>query len=102
MDQEKAIALRMFAIPCIGRNQLGHNGNCEHCALRGNYNQTADNLGKEPNYDGWARLYVQAGRTIPKKFAEAFEKVRSYDVGNDLYSKALEEDIAKYGVLFQV
>ena len=103
MDQEKAIALRMFAEPCYGVGDRMHAGNCQHCALRGVGKQgTADGKGLEPNYAGWARIYVQAGKTIPKRFQEAFEKVRSYQVDNDAYSEALEEDIAKYGVLFEV
>ena len=101
-EQERAMALRMFAEPCFGRNDRYHGGNCQHCCLRGDgLANTADEKGLEPNYAGWARLYVQAGRTIPKRFQAAFEKVRSYQVENDAYSKALEEDIDEFGVLFE-
>ena len=100
MDQEQAIALRMFAEPCYGVGDRMHAGNCQHCALRGVGKQgTADGLGKEPNYAGWARIYVQAGRTIPARFAAAFEQAKHSD--NTAYAQALAEDIEKYGVTIE-
>lgn len=98
--EERAIALRMFAEPCTGKSDRFHAGNCPHCALRGEGRQgTVDGKGLEPNYAGWARLYVQAERTIPARFSAAFAKEMRSD--NTAYAEALADDIATYGVTIE-
>jgi hypothetical protein len=98
--QQTLQAERMLAEPCFGRTDRYHGGNCQHCCLRGDgLANTADEKGLEPNYSGWARIYVQAGRTIPARFAAAFEKEKQSD--NKLYAEALADDIAHYGVTIE-
>lgn len=100
-DQEKRMALRMFAEPCFGRTDRYHGGNCQHCCLHGDgLPNTADGKGLEPNYSGWARIYVQAGRAIPRRFAAAFEAEKNSE--NTSYANALKEDVAYYGLSFEV
>ena len=96
-EQERATALKIFAEPCFGKTDKHHGGNCVHCCLRGEgLPNTADDQGRAPNYAGWARLYVQAERTIPARFAQAFaEELNS---SNEAYRYALIYDIAHWGV----
>ncbi len=76
---------------------------CGACALKGYLSKTAiaDGFKPEdgPNYAGWARIYVQAGRPIPKKWKIAFAAEKASD--NFLYREALENDIATFGVSFE-
>lgn len=96
MDQNQKMARHIFAEPCIGLKERTHADNCAHHALRGEHiAHTADRKGREPNYAGWGRLYVQAGRPIPARFREAFE---AYD--NQAYARALRDDIERYGVSY--
>lgn len=97
MDMEQRIAIKIFNEKCIGKTDRYHGGNCVYCCLRGiGKPNTADEKEKEPNYSGWARLYVQAGKIIPEKFKEAFYNQLNSD--NKLYAEALQEDIKKYGL----
>lgn len=97
-EQNRVIALNIFATQCFGRNDKFHKGNCVHCCLRGeSRTDTADEKGLEPNYAGWARLYVQAGREIPACFANAFlNELERID--GPSYVKALKEDISYHGL----
>lgn len=63
--------------------------NCGACAIR---------MGgaEGPNYSGWAHLYVEAQRPIPKKWKRAFERERASD--NRAYAHALERSIATFGM----
>jgi len=63
--------------------------NCQACAIR---------LGGEdgPNYAGWARIYVEAQRPIPKKWERAFALERASD--NRAYAHALERSIKTFGM----
>lgn len=98
-EQDRATALRMFAEPCYGKGDRMHAGNCQHCSLRGEGLQgTADGKGLEPNYSGWHRLYVQAGRTIPARFSCAFVDALNLETATNLpYVDALIEDIKYFG-----
>lgn len=94
-DRRRAISIWQEA--CVGKSDGYHAGNCMHCCLRGQgEGGTADGLGTEPNYAGWARVYVQAGIPVPARFAEAFIAQMRSD--NTLYAEALARDIALYGV----
>jgi hypothetical protein len=62
--------------------------NCGYCALT--------HGGSEgPNYAGWARLYVEAQRTIPSKWRAAFQE--ELDSDNKAYSHALRRSIKTFG-----
>lgn len=52
-----------------------------------------------PNYAGWARVYVQAGYTIPADWADAFARERASD--NLQYAWALERDILTFGMTIE-
>lgn len=71
---------------------------CGACALAG-YGESAEDGPLEPNYGGWARVYVEAGVAIPKRYREAFEATRQGD--NLLYAEGLERDIATFGLHWQ-
>ena len=78
--------------------------NCGACVLngyrpRGGYGDPEmDAPGAGPNYAGWARIYVEAGRPIPAKWRRAFEEQLHSD--NSAYSRALERSIATFVVRF--
>jgi hypothetical protein len=62
--------------------------NCSYCALTSG--------GPEgPNYAGWGRLYVEAGRLIPGRWREAFQCELESD--NAAYAAALRRSIATFG-----
>lgn len=52
-----------------------------------------------PNYAGWAPLYVEAGRAIPKKWKDAFEGQLNSD--NTKYTDALKMSIKTFGVKWE-
>jgi hypothetical protein len=62
--------------------------NCAFCALT-----HGDTDG--PNYAGWARLYIEAQRPIPRKWRAAFERELASD--NQAYANALRRSIATFG-----
>jgi hypothetical protein len=73
--------------------------NCGACVLAG-YIDPRDraerHIGDGPNYAGWARVYVQAGRAIPRHWRRAFRaELRSE---NRQYAEALARDVVTYGV----
>lgn len=70
--------------------------NCGACVLNG-YGDKVNGEPIAPNYSGWARIYVQACKQIPRKYAEAFLKELQSD--NFLYREALAKDIINYGVI---
>lgn len=70
--------------------------NCGACALSG-YGESTESGPLEPNYAGWARVYVEAGHAIPKKYREAFEATRRR-TDNPLYVEGLERDIVTFGL----
>lgn len=92
-EREKRIALRLLSEPCIGKRDKCHSENCGPCELRSTHR------GQGPNYSGWARIYVQAGRTIPKIIAKAF--IKELESDNKAYANALKADIAYYGLTIQ-
>ena len=93
--QQKAIALRLFA-------DHGHKPtndplvreNCGACCLGGYHPKGEPN--DDINYAGWARLYIAAGRYIPKKLNYAFLAELASD--NRSYVNCLIEDIKAYGI----
>jgi hypothetical protein len=52
-----------------------------------------------PNYAGWARVYIQARRVIPRKWNKAFHAELESD--NTAYASALQRDIEVFGVTFE-
>ena len=85
--QSQLQADAILAEPCIGAKDRFHAGNCAHCEIR----KTV------PNYSGWARVYVQAGKTISKKQSSAFLAELSR-TDNLPYVKALRQDIEYFGL----
>jgi len=83
----KSIALAIFAERCAHRSRLEVD-NCGKCQLT-----HGDDDG--PNYAGWARLYIEAGRAIPEKWRAAFQ--RELDSDNKSYANALRRSIATFG-----
>lgn len=91
-------ALRMF-------RDHGHAGywdemtrdSCGTCALNG-WGDDREPGTVEPNYAGWERLYVQAGRTIPARYTEAFRQAVD-GTDNPRYDAALALDIATFGAV---
>lgn len=69
--------------------------NCAACVLNG-YGDRDEPGDRAPNYAGWARVYVQAGNVIPKKYRAAFDAELASD--NAAYAAALARDIATFGV----
>lgn len=97
----------LTAVRCFIHNHASSNRspdvrmNCGACALfgyepRGGWGDGRNVKRDGPNYAGWARAYVEAGRAIPKRWKDAFEKERQSD--NKLYAAALEESIKHFGV----
>jgi hypothetical protein len=66
--------------------------NCSGCALR-----TGGEEG--PNYAGWARVYIEAGVRIPRKWKAAF--LRELRSPNLAYAEALLESIGEFGMAWQ-
>jgi hypothetical protein len=84
------IARRIFSESHYATDHARHPDpdNCAACAIR---------MGgiEGPNYAGWARLYIEARRPIPKKWKSAFEAELSSD--NQAYANALRRSIATFG-----
>lgn len=77
--------------------------NCGACALmgyepRGGWGDGFSVKRDGPNYAGWARVYVEAVRAIPKKWEEAFR--RELRSNNKAYARALWVSILLFGVRF--
>lgn len=91
----EARALRAAAWQCLSKHSAHSDklarDNCGACALVGRGAE-----GSGPNYEGWARIYVQAGVEIPAKWGDAF--LRELHSDNASYSHALELDIATWGI----
>ncbi len=79
-----------------GGEELVVRDNCGACALNG-WAPVVDEGPAHPNYAGWARLYVQAGKGIPAVFREAFEDER---VTDGPYAAGLARDIATFGATY--
>ncbi len=75
-------------IPGSGHGSKPDPDNCEACAIR-----TGGREG--PNVAGWARLFVEAQRPVPKKWREAFQ--RELDSDNRAYANALQRSIVTFG-----
>ena len=71
--------------------------NCGACCL-GGYRPRGgwgDDYSGAPNYGGWERCWVEAGRSIPPKYSAKFLAALS---GEGAYSDALRRDVQTYGV----
>ena len=68
--------------------------NCGACTLSGYHpkGERRDFI----NYAGWARVYIQAGKFIPKNLHYDFLAELASD--NRAYADALTEDIRHYGI----
>lgn len=70
---------------------------CGACALKG-YGalsaEESDSGHASPNYAGWARVYTQAGKTVPECWSEDFS--HAFD-GDSAYSLALRKDVRTFG-----
>jgi hypothetical protein len=94
LTDDEAKQLRKTAQMCFS-HYTGCRGrdpdNCSGCALI--------NGGEGgPNYAGWARVYVEAGRTIPLNWKAAFQ--RELDSDNRAYAEFLQRCIEYFGVRF--
>ena len=99
---------RATAMQCLYRHDHGPNDrsqlvreNCGACVLQGYFPRGKDTgwEGKRsdgPNYGGWARIYTEAGRHVPKKWHEAF-KTELKRVNDPRYVSALHRSIATFG-----
>lgn len=96
--QQRGQVSRMFS-------DHGHGGdwsrevreNCGACCL-GGYRPRGgwgDDYPEAPNYAGWQRAYVQAGRVIRKRWAGEF--LRALE-GKGIFSEALRRDVFTYGL----
>lgn len=72
--------------------------NCGACVLKGYHDRDDDehNPHDGPNYAGWARVYVESGVAIPRKWRAAFarELMRTDNPG---YSLALRRSMMTFG-----
>lgn len=68
--------------------------NCGACTLSGYHpkGERRDFI----NYAGWARVYIQAGKFIPKNLRYAFLAELASE--NRAYADALKQDIRDYGI----
>lgn len=91
IDTAKALHLRNTAQNCFahyaGCTRLDPD-NCGACALT----QGAD----APNYAGWARVYVEAGFALPRRWTRAF--CLELQSPNEAYAAALVDSIAYFGL----
>lgn len=98
MEKEQEIKLALHLLnrhDHIGLGRTEERENCGACVLNG-YGEKKNGEPIAPNYSGWARIYVQAGKTIPAKYWNGFQKELSS--ANKLYVKALMEDCKHYGL----
>lgn len=71
--------------------------NCAACVLGGYIDPDDDRQPEDgPNYAGWARIYIEAGRAIPRSWEEVFTAQRDSD--NLEYAYQLERSIATFGI----
>lgn len=73
--------------------------NCGACVLNGYGDKKLANeerLPLQPNYAGWARIYVCAGKPIPTEYRKAF--ISELDSENRSYAEALRRDIEEFGL----
>ncbi len=97
--QENLIALQCLSRhDHIGTGTTQERENCGACVLNG-YGDKKNGEPVAPNYSGWARIYVQAGRMIPAKYWNVFQAELSSD--NKAYANALMEDCKHYGLTLE-
>lgn len=89
---------------CRREGRLGRE-NCATCCIlgyepRGGFGDDYKVSRDGPNYAGWARIYVEAGYAIPRKWWRAFvAQLESAD--NPHYGAALARSIETYGLRFE-
>lgn len=98
--QERAICRRLMSHhEHVGNGTALEKQNCSACVLNG-YGDgkltREEGLPLQPNYAGWARIYVCAGETIPAKYRKAF--ISELDSENRPYADALRRDIEEFGL----
>jgi hypothetical protein len=94
--QEHLIARQLLTRhdhPTWTRDQLTRE-NCGACVLNGYHPKGEPRT--DINYAGWARVYVQAGKTIPSNLFMAFLAELASD--NRAYANALLGDIEYFGI----
>lgn len=101
--QLRAIAQKLFRDHWNHGSSREERENCGACCLsgytpRGGWGDTELDAIPQPNYAGWARLYVEAGRAIPRKFRKAFDAELHSE--NKAYANALQKSINTFGVTF--
>lgn len=93
--------LHKTAIQCLTRHdhpmwirdQLTRE-NCGACVLNGYHPKGEPRT--DINYAGWARIYIEAGKTIPSNLFMAFIAELASD--NRAYANALLQDIEDFGI----
>ncbi len=78
------------------RYNLEHE-NCSGCAIRGRGRHSMcrdDNGYRQPNYAGWALVYIEAKRRVPPIFLAAFDAVRRRE---DAHGKRVAARIQETG-----
>lgn len=92
---------RLTALQCLSRHDHNRSDtspetreNCGACTLNGYHpkGERRDFI----NYAGWARIYIQAGKRIPKNLQFAFLAELASD--NRAYADALKADILEFGI----
>lgn len=108
-DDEERRKLRNTALQCLTRHDHDFRfrskadanlcrANCGACVLNGYRDRDDDEHDPKsgPNYAGWARIYVEARRMIPRKWTAAFLAEFSR-TDNLAYVEALRRDVASFG-----
>lgn len=90
---------RLIALQCLTRHDHSDwskdtRESCGACVLNGYHpkGERRDFI----NYAGWARIYIQASKYIPKNIRYAFLAELASD--NRAYADALKQDILDYGI----
>lgn len=117
-DRENPASMRRLAGQLF-RHRADHHGDwsvdarmsCGGCALHGWYNpadpEQSEWIETGPNYSGWHRVYIEAGRPIPRMLADGRPVRWSTDFldaldldqsDNHRYSKALARSVVTFGV----
>jgi hypothetical protein len=96
-------ALGLFRCECDKWERLEpeHNelvrDNCGACNLRGTVGELVNEAGDlQPNWAGWARAWVQAGKVIPKRYKDAWTADLASE--NKAYAEALADDVSTFDV----
>lgn len=89
--QLHATALHIFADHGPHDDQLCRD-NCGACAVATYTEQ------EPPNYAGWLRVWIQAGRRVPRQHYES--EIAEAQADNALYYEAILRDVETFGLTF--